>query len=151
MVEGLSDAAGRQSHRARPALDLNGMLRGDGAREADRAQRSITIGNAIARFEQDKLDEARSRVQALFGEGGEAGAAAAARRRARATRHAAACGGSARPGGEGRTPAGEGRRARTPKTWWTPSKSVNDALAGDDAPLQAAMDALADLLYYLEA
>ena len=29
-------------------------------------ERSITIANAVARFEQDKLNEARNRVHALF-------------------------------------------------------------------------------------
>jgi molecular chaperone DnaK (HSP70) len=109
-------------------------------------ERSITIANAIARFEQDKLDEARNRVHALFGE--HEGARAPERDSQSDSR---------RLGVEARALVEKAERllekagAEDSEDLVDAIEAVRDALDGDDASLRAAMASLADLLYYLEA
>ncbi len=153
-VEGLSDVPAGNPIVLGLSLDLDGILEVTAREKASGLQRSISIGDAIARFEQDKLDEARSRVQALFGEGSEAGSAAAV--------DAAGPAGSA-PDVDARRLAVEGRAllekaerllekagAQDAEDLVDAIEAIKDALADDEAALKPAMDTLADLLYYLE-
>jgi len=136
------------------SLDLDGILEVTASEKASGLQRSISIGDAIARFEQDKLDEARSRVRALFGEGSEAGSAAVAD----ATGPAVSA-----PGVDARRLTVEGRAllekaerllekagAQDAEDLVDAIEAIKDALADDEAALKTAMDTLADLLCYLE-
>ncbi|MDP1646616.1 MAG: Hsp70 family protein [Rubrivivax sp.] len=153
-VEGLSDVPAGNPIVIGLALDLDGILEVTAREKSSGLRRSITIGDAIARFEQGKLDEARSRVQALFGEGREAGGAAAA--------DAAGPAVSA-PGIDARRLAVEARAlvekaervlekagAQDAEDLVDAIEAIKDALANDEAALKAAMDTLADLLYYLQ-
>jgi molecular chaperone DnaK (HSP70) len=153
-VEGLSDAPAGNPIVIALSLDLDGILEVTAREKKSGLQRSITIGDAIARFDQDKLAHARGRVQALFGEAGEAGSPSAA---AQAAAEIEA------PGIDARRLAVEAR-ALVEKAERVLDKvgeqdaedlvdaieAVNDALADDEAALKASMDTLADLLYYLE-
>jgi molecular chaperone DnaK len=154
-VEGLSDVPAGNPIVLGLSLDLDGILEVTAREKASGLQRSISIGDAIARFEQDKLDEARSRVQALFGESSEAGSAAAADDAGLAV---------SAPGVDARRMAVEGRAllekaerllenagAQDAEDLVDAIEAIKDALADDEAAaLKTAMDTLADLLYYLE-
>ena len=68
MVEGLRDAPSGNPILLHFSLDLNGILHVTAREKQSGLEQSITIENVIARFDREKLDEARHRVQALFGE-----------------------------------------------------------------------------------
>jgi molecular chaperone DnaK len=128
------------------SLDLNGILQVTAREKQSGLERSITIANAIARFEQDKLDEARNRVHALFGE----------HEGARAPEPESQSD-SRRLGVEARALVEKAERLLEKSSTEDAEdlvdaiEAVRDALNGDDASLRAAMASLADLLYYLEA
>ncbi len=147
MVEGLRNAPAGNPVVLSFALDLNGILQVTAREKQTGLECSITIDNAIARFEQDKLDEARSRVQALFGEEEQRAGAPEIEsdrdgRRLRVEAHALV---------EKAERLLEQARAEDAEDLVDAIESVKDALAGEDAPLQSAMNNLADLLYYLES
>ena len=153
-VEGLSDVAAGNPIVLGLALDLDGILEVTAREKKSGLQRSISIGDAIARFDQDKLDTARSRVQALLGGGSEAGNTAAADGAAPA---AEASGVDARRlAVEARALVEKAERvleqagAQDAEDLMNAIEAAKDALANDEAALKRAMDALADLLYYLE-
>jgi len=147
MVEGLRNAPAGNPVVLSFALDLNGILQVTAREKQTGLEYSITIDNAIARFEQDKLDEARSRVQALFGEE-EQGAGAPEGESDRDSRRLHV---ESRALVEKAERLLEKARAEDAEDLVDAIESVKDALAGEDAPLQAAMNNLADLLYYLES
>ena len=145
-VEGLRDAAAGNPIVLDFALDLNGILQVTAREKQTGLEYSITIDNAIARFEQDKLDEARRRVQALFGEEPRAGAPEGESDRDSRRLHV-----EARALVEKAERLLEKAGAEDAEDLVDAIESVKDALSGDDTSLQAAMDSLADLLYYLES
>ena len=145
-VEGLRDAAAGNPIVLDFALDLNGILQVTAREKETGLEYSITIDNAIARFEQDKLDEARRRVQALFGEEPRAGAPEGESDRDSRRLHV-----EARALVEKAERLLETAGAEDAEDLVDAIESVKDALSGDDTSLQAAMDSLADLLYYLES
>ena len=154
-VEGLSKVPAGNPIVLSLSLDINGILEVTAREKKSGLERSITIGNALARFEQDKLDEARSRVQALFGAQQETTAASLADEvpgdgdgpAADARRLAV----EARALVEKAERALEGVGTQDAEDLIDAVEAVKDALAGDEAAVKAAMDTLADLLYYLEA
>lgn len=154
-VEGLSDVPAGNPIVLGLSLDLDGILEVTAREKASGLQRSITIGDAIARFEKGKLDEARGRVRALFGVGSEAGGAAAADDTANLAVPA--------PGVDARRLAVEARAllekaervlekagAQDAEDLVDAIEAIKDALSDDEAALKEAMDTLADLLYYLD-
>jgi molecular chaperone DnaK len=154
-VEGLSDVPAGNPIVLGLSLDLDGILEVTAREKASGLQRSISIGDAIARFQQDKLDEARGRVRALFGEGAQAGSAAAAADAGVAV--------SSAPDVDARRLAVEAHAlvekaerllekaaAQDAEDLVDAIEATKDALAHDEAALKSAMDTLADLLYYLE-
>ncbi len=154
-IEGLSRVPAGNPIVLGLSLDLNGILEVTAREKKSGLQRSITIGNAIARFEQGKLDEARSRVQALFGQETDAGGAFA-------INDAAAAGDAStaearRSGVEARALIEKAERvlekvgAQDAEDLIDAIEAVKDALADDEMVLKPSMDKLADLLYYLEA
>jgi len=145
-VEGLRDTPAGNPIVLDFALDLNGILQVTAREKQTGLEYSITIDNAIARFEQDKLDEARRRVQALFGEEQRAGALEGESERDSRRLHV-----EARALVEKAERLLETAGAEDAEDLVDAIESVKDALSGDDTSLQAAMDTLADLLYYLEA
>jgi molecular chaperone DnaK (HSP70) len=146
MVEGLRDAPAGNPVVLSFALDLNGILQVTAREKQSGLECSITIDNAIARFEEDKLEEARSRVQALFGEEQRAEAPEGESDRDSRRLHV-----EARALVEKAERLLEEARAEDAEDLVDAIESVKDALGGEDAALQAAMNNLADLLYYLES
>ncbi|MFT4099656.1 MAG: Hsp70 family protein [Burkholderiaceae bacterium] len=152
-VEGLSDVPSDNPILISLSLDLNGILEVSAREKRSGLERSITIGNAMARFEQDRLAEARNRVQALLGsdEGG----------------HEATAGvpaGAADPGADQRRLGVEAQAliekaervladaaGEDAEDLIDAIEALKDSLDGDAVALKAAMDTLADLLYYLDA
>ncbi len=145
MVEGLREAPAGNPIVLNFALDLNGILHVTAREKQSGLEHSITIENAIARFEQEKLDEARNRVQALFGEPAGAGQTSQAE-----------TGSTRRLRVEARALVEKAERllasagAEDTEDLVNAIEAVNDALTGEDTPLKSEMDRLADLLYYLE-
>ncbi len=159
MVEGLRGAPAGNPVVLQFSLDINGILQVTAREKQSGLEQSITIENVIARFDREKIDAARDRVQALFGEPVDP---------ARPAR----IGGSAQPADPSSAAAGDARRLRVEARALVEKaermlanasaenaedlvdamEALKDALPGqDDALLKTGMDQLADLLYYLEA
>ena len=68
LVEGLQDVEAGNVITLTLALDLNGMLHVSAQEKATGLEKSITIKNAIARFEHGALDTAKDRINKLFGQ-----------------------------------------------------------------------------------
>ena len=68
LVEGLQDVEAGNVITLTLALDLNGMLHVSAQEKATGLEKSITIKNAISRFEHDALDTAKQRINQLFGQ-----------------------------------------------------------------------------------
>jgi molecular chaperone DnaK len=68
LVEGLQDVEAGNVITLTLALDLNGMLHVSAQEKATGLEKSITIKNAISRFEHGALDTARHRINKLFGQ-----------------------------------------------------------------------------------
>ncbi|WP_299072250.1 Hsp70 family protein [Accumulibacter sp.] len=150
-IEGLRDAPAGNPLITTFSLDHNGILQVTSREKNTGLVHSITIDNAISRFTGDKLGEARHRIDALFrDQEGEEG----------------------RPGASvGAAPVDDSRRLRVEagaliekaerllasagtedaEDLVNGIEAVKDQLGGPDASLKTAMDALADLLYYLDA
>ena len=145
-VEGLRAAPAGNPVVLDFALDLNGILNVTAREKQTGLERSLTIDNAFTRFEQDKLDEARERVQALFGEDQRSeapeGQSSRDSRRLRVEAHALV---------EKAERLLEKAGAEDAEDLVNAIESIKDSLESEDAPLQAAMNSLADLLYYLES
>jgi molecular chaperone DnaK (HSP70) len=146
MVEGLRDAPAGNPIVLDFALDLNGILQVTAREKESGLQHSITIDNAIARFEQDKLEAARSRVQALFGE--EPGALTPEGGSERDSRRLQV---EARALIEKAERLLEKAGTEDAEDLVDAIEAVRDAVSGEETLLKAAMDGLADLLYYLES
>lgn len=156
MVEGLSRVPAGNPIVLDFSIDINGILNVRASERKTGLEHAITIDNAISRFADGKLDEARDRVRAIFGEAeedaDEDGALA-----------------TAADGADADTPAQ--RRLRVEAAALTEKaerilknasaddredlvnsiEAIRDALTvGDDNALQEAMAALADVLYYLD-
>ena len=166
-VEGLSKVPEGNPIVLGLALDLNGIPEVTAREKKSGLQRSVTFGNALARFKEEKLEQARSRVQALFGEpapGAEpAGTAEGAETAPPATPATTGTAGIA-PGADARRLMVEGQAllekaerllaqagAQDAEDLVDAIEAVKNGLADHVGELKAAMDALADLLYYLDA
>ena len=149
-VEGLSDVAAGNPIVISLSLDLNGILEVTAREKRSGIERSITIGNAMARFEQDKLAQARSRMEALFEDDAEPATASPAS--------------VPEPGADDRRMGVEAQaliekaeraldkaNGEDAEDLVDAIEATKDSLGGDASTLKAAMDTLADLLYYLEA
>ena len=68
LVEGLQDVEAGNVITLTLALDLNGMLHVSAQEKATGLEKSITIKNAISRFEHGALDTAKQRINKLFGQ-----------------------------------------------------------------------------------
>ncbi|MBI4753911.1 MAG: Hsp70 family protein [Betaproteobacteria bacterium] len=145
-IEGLRDAPAGNRIVTTFSLDLNGILHVSSREKDTGLEYSITIDNAIARFQADDLLQARERVRTLFGE--DAGASAAQPRDEAGGRRLRVEAGALVEKAE-RLLGGAG--AEDAEDLVNGIEAVRDAMAGDEAELQTAMDALADLLYYLES
>lgn len=140
-IEGLRDAPEGNPIVTTFSLDLNGILHVSSREKATGLEYSVTIDNAIARFEEAEMEMARQRVEALFTpEEGDAGTAASRQRV------------EARALVEKAERLMEGASADDREDLVDRIEAVNDALAGGgESSLEEAMDAMADLIYYLES
>jgi molecular chaperone DnaK len=71
LVEGLQDVEAGNVITLTLSLDLNGMLHVSAQEKATGLEKSITIKNAISRFEHGALDTAKQRINKLFGQSDE--------------------------------------------------------------------------------
>ena len=140
------------------SIDINGILHVRGSEKKTGLEYAITIDNAISRFEEGKLDEARSRIRSMFDDETATGDDAGAGENDSGADSAAA--------GRGRLVVEAGalveKAERLLKTAGADDRedlidgieAVRDALANsvatDDGALEEAIGALADVLYYLD-
>ena len=137
-IEGLRDAPSGNQIVTTFSLDLNGILHVTSREKATGLEYSVTIDNAMARFEEDDMARARSRVDALFG----MDEPSTARRLAV---EAQAVVEKAERLMDGANP--EDREDLVDRI-----EGVKDALVRDhEETLKKAMDELADLLYFIES
>ena len=68
IVEGLSEAPANSPILLKLELDLNGILSVSAIEKITGLKKSITIDNVISRFEVDEMQEAKERIQQIFGE-----------------------------------------------------------------------------------
>jgi molecular chaperone DnaK (HSP70) len=68
MVEDLRDVPAGNIITLTLELDLNGMLHVSAREKATGLEKSITINNAISRFQAEELTEAKQRIDSLFGQ-----------------------------------------------------------------------------------
>ena len=144
-IEGLRDAPAGNPLITTFALDVNGILQVTSREKESGLVHSITIDNAIGRFAGDKLTAARDRIDGMFGDREEAGAAEAVGGRRLRVEATALIEKAERQ----MTSAG----AEDSEDLVNGIEAVKDCLAGSrsEAELKTAIDALADLLYYLDA
>ncbi len=146
MVEGLRDAPSGNPVVLTFSLDLNGIMHVTAREKQSGLEHSITIENAIARFEQEKLDEARERVRVLFGES--AGSAQTSTNATDSARRLRVEAGALVEKAE-RLMSNAG--AEDTEDLVNAIEAIKDALSGEESLLKPKMDELADLLYYLES
>ena len=150
-IEGLRDAPAGNPLVTTFSLDVNGILEVTSREKETGLVHSITIDNAISRFTGDKLAEARERIDGLFGE------------QEGADRQPVATTTEASPSDDRRRLRVEAgaliekaerllARAGTEdaEDLVNGIEVVKNQTEGSDADLKVAMDALADLLYYLD-
>jgi molecular chaperone DnaK (HSP70) len=68
MVEGLRKVPAGNPIVIDFSIDINGILQVRASEKKTGLEYAITIDNAISRFEEGKLDEARGRIRAMFGD-----------------------------------------------------------------------------------
>ncbi|MFK5969416.1 MAG: Hsp70 family protein [Candidatus Marithrix sp.] len=68
IVEGLSEAPANSPILLKLELDLNGILSVSAIEKTTGFKKSITIDNVISRFEADEMQQAKERIQEIFGE-----------------------------------------------------------------------------------
>jgi molecular chaperone DnaK len=158
LVEGLRKVPSGNPIVLEFSIDINGILQVRASEKKTGLEYAITIDNAISRFEDGKLDQARDRIRAMFGDD------------ALLLEHGSADADDAPPNPERL----EQRRSRVEalaliekaerlmKTAGADDRedlidtieAVRDAMgadaAEDEAGLEQAMAALADVLYYLD-
>jgi molecular chaperone DnaK (HSP70) len=147
-IEGLSDVPAGNVIITTFSLDVNGILKVTSREKSTGLEQRITIDNATARFEQDAMAAARARVGALIdGALGDAatGVDEGVGVERRGTVQAIALIEKAERLIEGANP--EDREDLVDLI-----EAARDALtAHDDGALHKAMDALSDLIFYLES
>jgi molecular chaperone DnaK len=149
LVEGLSRAEAGNPILVRLDLDLNGILHVSAREKNTGLEKSITIDNAISRFEHGELEQARERVNALFGaaeaQAGEPGATAEDAALKHASVQAAALVEKAERMLDQATPEDRDDMINL-------MESIRDAIeAGDYAAVKGPVEELSEILYYLES
>lgn len=124
------------------SLDVDGILNVTSREKKTGLEYSIVIDNALSRFENDKLDEARERVRTLFGEEESTPSGETENRRHRVEALALV---------EKAERLLEKASAEDSEDLVNGIETVKDALDKTDESLHAAMDSLADLIYYMES
>jgi molecular chaperone DnaK len=145
-IKGLRDVPAGNTITLTLGLDLNGILHVS-AREKDTGlEKSITINNAIARFREQEMEEAKARVAALLGLPPEGGAPAGTE--ARETHHEEV---KARALVEKAERLLEKAAEEDREDMIDLIEQINDGIAARDfKAVEAASERLADILYYLD-
>jgi molecular chaperone DnaK len=73
MIQGLAPVPAGNQIVVQLDLNLDGMLKVSAREKATGLQKQVTIENALARFEREESDQARERLDQLWGEAGELG------------------------------------------------------------------------------
>jgi molecular chaperone DnaK (HSP70) len=141
-VEGLRPAPEGNPIVTTFSIDLDGILHVTSREKATGVENSITINNAISRFENEKLDEARERVRSLFGDETPVSGQDSENRRNRVEALALI---------EKAERLLKTAGAEDGEDLVNGIEAVRDALNQADDVLPPAMGELADLLYYLES
>lgn len=149
LVKGLSQSPAGNPIIVKLALDLNGILQVSAVEKKTGLEKSITIDNAISRFERQEMDQARARIQALFaGEEEIEGVVAATE--AESERHQTLV--------KARALVEKAERMLNDATpddredMINLIEQINDGLAAQDlAALSEPVAELADILFYLES
>ncbi|MBK7424265.1 MAG: Hsp70 family protein [Propionivibrio sp.] len=140
------------------AIDINGILHVRASEKKSGLEFSITIDNAITRFQDGKLDEARKRISSMFADDfgpddeadtPEMGAQSAALPLAQ-RRHLVEALALVEKAERLLKTAGADDREDLIDNIEAVRDAMSDAGENDDAKLLQAMSALADVLYYLE-
>jgi molecular chaperone DnaK (HSP70) len=140
LIEGLSDAPHGNPILTTFTLDLNGILKVSSTEKNTGLEKSIRIDNAISRFENEQMEQAKERVQELFEDTQTQDDKQLKRENTKA--HALVEKAQRLMGD-----ASEDDREDLVDL----IENVKDALESDDEDgLQEAMDQLSDLIFYLE-
>lgn len=144
-IEGLSNVPAGNTIITTFSLDIDGILHVSSVEKRTGLEKRITIQNATARFEQDEMDAARGRIQALLE--GEVIASDTNPHEAVNAREAV----KARALIDKAEKLLDSAGAEDAEDLVNGIEAVRDALAAeDDAALEAATAALSDLIFYLE-
>jgi molecular chaperone DnaK len=144
-IEGLRDVPAGNPVITTFSLDINGILHVTAQEKETGLQKSITIDNAIARFEMEELAAARQRVSELFVEEGKKATEGEIVPHRREMTQAKALVDKAEV-------LLEEASAEDREDLVDLIESVNDAVKNDDAAaLRQATEKLTDLIYYLES
>lgn len=143
LITGLSDVPSGNPIVTTFSLDINGILHVTTREKNTGLEESLTINNAMSRFQEEELDEARREVESLMEDDGLGGARDAARNPAAAEAEALI---------ERATSLLEKVEAEEDREdILEMTKAVKEALQDDDAErLNVAISELNDLVYYLE-
>jgi molecular chaperone DnaK (HSP70) len=148
IVKGLRDVPAGNVITLTLSLDLDGILHVSACEKATGLEKSITINNAIARFQESDMADAKARVSALFGEDAEAPAEEAPA--SEASEHHAQVKAQALLEKAQRLLEQASDEDREDMIGLI--EQIKDGLASKDfAAVAAATDRLADILYYLDA
>jgi molecular chaperone DnaK (HSP70) len=141
LVEGLSDVSSGNPIVNTFSLDLNGILHVTSSEKNTGLENSISIDNAISRFESEEMAQAIDRVQGLFDESEGQGDTQLRRENTQA-----------RALIEKAERLMEKASEDDREDMVDLIETINDALQADNSEiLQEAMDQLSDLIFYLEA
>lgn len=141
-IEGLREAPSGNPIITTFSIDIDGILHVTSREKETGLEHSITINNAISRFENDKLDEARERIRSLFGDEAPESDSEAEIRRHRVEALALI---------EKAERLLQTAGAEDGEDLVNGIETVKDAMNKTDDVLQLAMGELADLLYYMES
>ena len=130
-------------------MDLNGILHVSAREKETGLEKSITINNAIARFQEGEIDVAKARVRALFGDD-DAGFEPETAADSEAEEHHVQVKGRALV--EKAQTLLEKASDEDREDMIDLIEQIKDGLAGKDfAAVEVATNKLADIVYYLDA
>jgi molecular chaperone DnaK (HSP70) len=147
MVEGLTQAPQGNPILLSLELDLNGILHVSAKEKNTGLEKSIVIDNAISRFEEAEMAEAKERIKEIFGESGEG---AVVVDKGTDNHHIVVQ--QARALVEKGERMLENASSEDREDIVNVIETINDAISNKDfAALKEPMEQLSDIIYYLES
>ena len=151
LIEGLSKAPAGNPIVTRLSLDLDGVLNVSSMEKKTGLEKSITIDNALRRYEKEEIEAARARIGAFFEEEEEVEEADILEGEAEEA-HAQHARVQARALVEKAERMLDEATPEDREDMVNLIETIRDAMAsGNDAALKEAVDELSDILYYLES